>query len=124
MPVAAFFGHPSPARPSHCALEALRGISGGETMTTPVGRAHHANLYVQHTRVRRIGFYHGVGAFSLLGSGPSLSPAPLALSPPLAGASWPIGVGRHPLSRRSPGYANYALSEILEVGFVLLRRVC
>ena len=39
MAVAALF-FPLPARPSPCALEALRWVVGGETMTTPVGRAH------------------------------------------------------------------------------------
>src|ERR687897_599584 len=37
---------------------------------------------------------------------------------------WLIGVGRCPLSRRSPGYASYALSEFSEVRLVLLMRVC
>jgi hypothetical protein len=26
---------------------------------SPVGRAHHANLYLQHPRARHTGFYHG-----------------------------------------------------------------
>jgi hypothetical protein len=37
MPLAALFGHPSPTRPSHCALYALRRTSDDETMTIPGG---------------------------------------------------------------------------------------
>jgi hypothetical protein len=40
------------------------------TYLSTVGRAHHANLYLQHLCARPTGFYHGVGAFSLLGPGP------------------------------------------------------
>jgi hypothetical protein len=35
--LAAHFGSPSLARPSHCALKALREISGGATITIPGG---------------------------------------------------------------------------------------
>jgi hypothetical protein len=65
--------------PSPCPLEALRGTSGGATMTTPVRRAqHHAPVCSKATRARRTGFYHGAGALTLLGSGPSLCPTPSA----------------------------------------------
>src|SRR5215204_3069524 len=37
MPLAALFFTPLPARSSLCALEALRWVVGGETMTTPGG---------------------------------------------------------------------------------------
>ena len=71
MPLAALFFTPLPARSSLCILEALRWVVGGATMTTPGGtRTHHANLYLQHPRARCTGFYHGVGAPTLLGSGP------------------------------------------------------
>src|SRR5215211_7793075 len=40
---------------------------------TTLGAQH--TLYRTH-RARRTGFYHGVGAFSVLGSGPSLRPGP------------------------------------------------
>jgi hypothetical protein len=53
------------------------GASVVRTYLSPVGRAHHANLYLQHLRVRHIGFSHRVGAFSLLGSGPSLCSVPM-----------------------------------------------
>src|SRR5215216_2506354 len=41
---------------------------------TTLGAQH--TLYRTH-RARRTGFYHGVGAFSVLGSGPSLCPGPM-----------------------------------------------
>jgi hypothetical protein len=62
---------------SLCALEALRGTSGGETMTTPGGAG--TTLWtacLKLTRARPTGFYHGVGAPWLQGSGPSLCPTP------------------------------------------------
>src|SRR5215211_7302833 len=62
--------------PSLCAPSALRGASGDATMVAPVGRAqHHAPVCSQATRTRRAGFSHGSELSSLLGSGPSLSPA-------------------------------------------------
>src|SRR5215218_10765705 len=63
MPLAAHFGYPSLARPSLCALEALRWIVSGETMSTPVGRAQRFGQHCcNFLRARRTGFYHGVGA--------------------------------------------------------------
>src|SRR5215207_5484810 len=49
------------ALPMLCALEPLRGTSGGATMTTPVGRAHSTYRY-DSLRARRTGFSHMVGA--------------------------------------------------------------
>ena len=40
---------------------------------SPVGRAHHANQYLQHPRARHTGYYHG-SELSLLCSGPPLAP--------------------------------------------------
>ena len=61
MPLAAHFGYPSLARPSLCALEALRWIVSGETMSTPVGRAQRFGQHCcNFLRARRTGFYHGV----------------------------------------------------------------
>jgi hypothetical protein len=72
---------PPLARPSLCALSALRSSVGGATMTTPGGARTPGKACQQSPRARRTGFYHRVGAFSLLGSGPSLCPArPDALS--------------------------------------------
>jgi hypothetical protein len=51
-------------------LRASRGTSGGSTMTTPGG----AGTAWTSPRARRTGFYHGVGAFSLLGSDASCCP--------------------------------------------------
>ena len=48
--------------PSLCALEALRGTSGGETMTIPGGAGTLCKRTDNFLRARRIGFYHGVGA--------------------------------------------------------------
>src|SRR5215207_7049073 len=75
MAVAALF-FPLPARPSPCALEAVRWVVGGEKMTTPGGmRTRYKSCHVT-PRARRTGFYHGVGAPWLQGSGPSLRPGP------------------------------------------------
>src|SRR5215208_7520845 len=53
------------------------GASVVRTYLSPVGRAHHANLYLQHLRARHIGFYHGVGApTSALRSTPPRCPKP------------------------------------------------
>jgi hypothetical protein len=63
MPLAAHFGYPSLARPSLCALEALRWIVSGETMSTPVGRAQRFGQHCcNFLRARRTGFSHRVGA--------------------------------------------------------------
>jgi hypothetical protein len=61
MPLSALCGWTPPLpRPLLCALEALRGISGGATMTTPGGAD---TRYVTHAcdilRARLTGFYHG-----------------------------------------------------------------
>ena len=71
MAVAALF-FPLPARPSPCALEALRWVVGGENMTTPGGTR--TRYRYNFLRARRIGFYHGVGAPT---SDPSLYPTPM-----------------------------------------------
>ena len=56
-------GAPTLARPSLCALSALRGTSGGASMTTPVGRAQHHDASMLRSpvtpRARSTGFYHG-----------------------------------------------------------------
>jgi hypothetical protein len=50
---------------------------GGATMSTPGGAGTPLpKAHLQLPRVRRTGFSHGVGAFSVLGSGPSLRPGP------------------------------------------------
>jgi hypothetical protein len=48
----------------------LRWGVGGETMTTPGGAGTLCKRTDNFLRARRIGFYHGVGAFSLLSSDP------------------------------------------------------
>jgi hypothetical protein len=58
MSLAALFERPV-ARPSLCALEALRGTSGGETMTTPGGVRTPPRYRYNSNRARRTGFYHG-----------------------------------------------------------------
>src|SRR5215207_2924886 len=55
----------------------MREGFGGATMTTPGGRAHSAESFMCRPRARRTGFSHRVGAFSVLGSGPSLCPGPM-----------------------------------------------
>jgi hypothetical protein len=64
----------STTRPSLCALEALRGTSGGASMTIPGGAGTPRKAHLQLPRARRIGFSHRVGAPT---SGPSLCPAPM-----------------------------------------------
>jgi hypothetical protein len=46
-------------------------------MTTPGGAGTYPMRKRSFLRARRIGFSHRVGAFSLLGSGPSLCPGPM-----------------------------------------------
>jgi hypothetical protein len=95
--LAALFWNPSLARPSLCAPSALRGTSGGETMTTPGGAGTLCKPTDNFLRARRIGFYHGVGAPT---SGPSICPSPM-----LQGQPAPTFVdngGRHPRVPRSP----------------------
>src|SRR5215211_6810517 len=59
-------GWPHPAaRPSLCALEALRGTLGGATMSTPGGAGTHPLELCTFLRARRTGFSHRVGAFGL-----------------------------------------------------------
>jgi hypothetical protein len=63
------------ARPSLCALEALRWVVGGATMTTPGGtRTRYSYNFL---RARRTGFSHGSEPPGQQGSGPSLCPAPM-----------------------------------------------
>ena len=61
--------------PSLCALEALRGTSGGETMTTAGGAGTPQKALCDCSRARRTGFYRGVGALWL--GAPTLSFAPV-----------------------------------------------
>jgi hypothetical protein len=136
-------------RPSLCLLEALRGTSGAANMITPGGaRTPLRDCHIPPVRGVPASLI-GSELFSPIRLWPFALPRPDALSPlpatlscavscvcghrthntqrhehPLAGVSWPIGVGRCPLSRRSPPYANYALSEFLEGRIVLLVRVC
>jgi hypothetical protein len=70
MPLAAPFDL-SGAALHFASLLRCAGASVVRTYLSPVGRAHHANMYLQHLRARHIGFYHGVGAPT---SGPSLCP--------------------------------------------------
>src|SRR5215213_4750691 len=69
-------------------LPALHGTSGGATMTTAGGAGtptRHSNLL----RARLTGFYHGVGALTLRGSGLILSLAALYGPPPGAAFALP-----------------------------------
>src|SRR5215218_2242805 len=66
------------ARPFPLPLDALRGTSGGATMTTPGGaRTTLWTAFLKLTRARPTGFHHRVGAPWLQGSGPSLCPGPM-----------------------------------------------
>ena len=85
MPLAALLD-PFLARPSLCALEALRAISGGETMTTSAAAGTTLRTHVSQgypCSAHRL--LSWVGAPSLLGAGPSLcrfaSPQRLMPSP-------------------------------------------
>jgi hypothetical protein len=49
----------------------------GATMATLVGSALFASVLLELSCVTYTGFSHGVGAFSLLGSGTSLCPTPM-----------------------------------------------
>jgi hypothetical protein len=92
--LAALFWNPSLAQPSLCAPSALRGTSGGETMTTPGGAGTLCKPTDNFLRARRIGFYHGVGAPT---SGPSSYPRAIWLTwgmrLPLYGGMMPAGNG-------------------------------
>src|SRR5215218_11279975 len=80
MPLAALFFTLLPARFSLRALEALRWVVGGESMTTPGGTRTPCQSVPATPRARRTGFYHGVGAPTappLRSSGPSLCPSPM-----------------------------------------------
>jgi len=57
-----FLGLHSMARPSLCALSALRGASGGATMTIPGGAGTIGLSPLQLSRARRTGPYPRVGA--------------------------------------------------------------
>src|SRR5215204_5800249 len=59
MPLAALFGCPSLARPSHCAPEALRCVVGGATMPIPGGAGTYPMRKRSFLRARRTGFYQG-----------------------------------------------------------------
>jgi hypothetical protein len=74
MPLAALYSHLLVARPSLCALEALRGTSSGATMTTPVGRAHSGKHLCNFPRARRTGFSHTAGALYFTGLRPFALP--------------------------------------------------
>src|SRR5215211_993014 len=87
------------ARPSLCALEALRGPLGDATMTPPVRRAH--PLTNEILRARRTGLSHTVGApASPLRCGApalilplaTLYPHPLLAQPSLSHTPMPRGV--------------------------------
>jgi len=78
MPLAALFGCPSLARPSHCAPEALRCVVGGATMAIPGGacttlRTAHCCTHVLGSPVSLI----GSELPWLTGSDPSLCPGPM-----------------------------------------------
>jgi hypothetical protein len=77
MPLAALCG-PLPVAAFTFPDCALRGTSGGATMSTPVGRAHPMSRADKRPRARRTGFSI-IGSESpvQLGSGPSLCPAPM-----------------------------------------------
>jgi hypothetical protein len=80
MPLAALgLPYPPAARPSHCALSALRGTLGGETMTTPggAGTTLGDSCLQQTSRARSTGFYHEVGAPATQSLDPSLCPDPM-----------------------------------------------
>src|SRR5215213_6195380 len=63
------------ARPFPLPLDALRGTSGGATMTTPGGaRTTLWTAFLKLTRARPTGFYHGVGALTLLEPRPFVLP--------------------------------------------------
>jgi hypothetical protein len=73
---------PPLARPSHCALEALRKSVSGETMTTPGGAGTYPMRKRSFLRARRTGFYHRVGVPHHTGLRPFAAlPRPDALSP-------------------------------------------
>jgi hypothetical protein len=55
--------------------QALRGTSGGATLTTPGGSGTYSLLST--LPARPAGFSHRAGAPTLLGSGPSLCPGPM-----------------------------------------------
>ena len=60
--LAALFYYPPWRGLSPCALEALRGPSGGAIMTTPGGAGTRLRIaFLKPTRARPTGFYHGVG---------------------------------------------------------------
>src|SRR5215217_2823613 len=80
MPLAVLVTHDA-ARPSPCALSALRTSVCSATMTTPgVASTTPAPVCSKATRTRRTGFSHRVGAptlATLRDSGPSLCPGPM-----------------------------------------------
>jgi hypothetical protein len=78
--------------PSLCALEALRKVSGGASMTTP-GGARTTTYSYNSPRARRTGFYHGVGVSSVylapaLRFAPSRCPKPSLTPTPAKVATW------------------------------------
>jgi hypothetical protein len=79
MPLAAPFDL-SGAAFSFAPLMRCAGSSVVRTYLSPVGRAHHANQYLQHLRARPTGFYHGVGSRAQPGSDPSLCATPMPQS--------------------------------------------
>src|SRR5215210_7367297 len=85
-----WFSPSYPARPSHVAPQALRGTPGGATIPIPGGAGTPWTTSCKQPRARRTGFYHRVGAPTLLPprryGAPVLRsgalPRPYALSPP------------------------------------------
>src|SRR5215213_4999194 len=66
------------ARPFPLPLDALRGTSGGATMTTPGGAGTTLwTAFLNLPRARPTGFHHRVGAPWLQRSGPSFCPGPM-----------------------------------------------
>jgi hypothetical protein len=79
--LAALYPHSPGARLSLCPLQALRGTSGGATMTIPGGAGTYPMRKRSFLRARRTGFYHRVGVPHnphRRGLRPSLCPHPNA----------------------------------------------
>jgi len=78
----------------------LRGTSGGATIPTPGGAGTLWRASCNTPRARLIGFSHKVGALTLLGSGPSLCPAPMPQGWPAR--SFVVNGGRRSTAPHSP----------------------
>jgi hypothetical protein len=59
LPLAVLYSHPLGRGLRFGTLSALRGTSGGETMTTPGGARTPPRDWHNSNRARRTGFYHG-----------------------------------------------------------------